>query len=183
MKEKKHHLKGVEYLKKGKYNEALRCFNQALEINPDYCDCLTDRAIAYFYLKKNELSIIDLDRAVYLEPQNPFRYSSRAYIKEKIGDNYGAMEDYKKAIELDPDDAIAYNNLGLIEEKLGYMNSAKINFQKADSYFHMQNYSSPEALNNRSEKNKKEYIKAIFKSKSSLKEFIRFIFNGFKLKK
>lgn len=187
MEEKKHYLKGVELLKSGNYKEALSCFNKSLEINPDYCDCLTDRAITYFYLNKHELSIIDLDRAIYLEPDNPFRYSSRAYIKERLGDNFGAIEDYRKAIALDPEDTIAYNNLGLIEEKLGYMDKAKINYQKAGSVFLKHNYTARQKPSDSTDKsskmNKKKYILAIFNDKNSFKEFIRFICNGFKLKK
>ncbi len=58
---------------------------------------------------------------------------------------------------------------------------------KADSYFPMGNYNpyktQADNTNMHPQKNKKDFVKEVFKNKSSFKEFIRFIFNGFKLKK
>src|SRR5690606_31508835 len=75
----------------------------------------------------------DLDIAVDIDKENPYRYASRAFIKDKAGDYQGAIADYSKAIYLDPEDAISYNNRGLIEEKLGYVQRSKISFEKADA--------------------------------------------------
>ena len=74
----------------------------------------------------------DMNKAQELEPRNPYRYSSRAYIKDAIGDLAGAIEDYKKCIELDPLDAVAHNNLGMLEEKFGRKQKAEKHFKKAD---------------------------------------------------
>jgi tetratricopeptide (TPR) repeat protein len=84
-------------------------------------------------LGRNEEALTELDRAANLDPRNPYRYSSRAYLKDRIGDFLGAIADYEKAIELDPEDAVAFNNLGLVEEKMGRMEKAKNYFEKADS--------------------------------------------------
>jgi tetratricopeptide (TPR) repeat protein len=83
-------------------------------------------------MKKNEEALAEFDRAINLDPKNPYRFASRAYFRDRIGDLTGAIEDYEKAIELDPDDAVAYNNKGLLEEKLGYRERAKSSFTKAD---------------------------------------------------
>ena len=47
-----------------------------------------------------------MDYALGLEPNNPYRYSSRAYIKDWIGDIKGAIADYEVAVKLDPEDSI-----------------------------------------------------------------------------
>src|SRR5690606_22991335 len=72
------------------------------------------------------------DRALNLDPKNPYRYSSRAYFKDRIGDLEGAIADYEKAIELDPEDAVSHNNKGMVEEKLGYQAKSKKSYEKAD---------------------------------------------------
>ena len=77
-------------------------------------------------------SLTNMNKAQELEPRNPYRYSSRAYIKDAIGDLEGAIADYKKCIELDPQDAVAHNNLGMLEEKLGRKKKADNHFKKAD---------------------------------------------------
>ncbi len=73
------------------------------------------------------------DEGVMLEPDNPYRFSSRAYVKDRMQNYQGAIDDYTRAIELDPEDAISYNNRGMVEEKLGHQQRAQRNFAKADA--------------------------------------------------
>jgi tetratricopeptide (TPR) repeat protein len=94
---------------------------------------MSDRGVVLHLLGRNEEALTELDRAANLDPKNPYRYSSRVYLKDRIGDFLGAIADYEKAIELDPEDAVAFNNLGLVEEKLGRKEKAKDYFEKADS--------------------------------------------------
>jgi Flp pilus assembly protein TadD len=128
-----HYENGLEKLKEGKYSEALINFDKALAENPNDASCISDKAVALFHLDKKVEALALLDYAQKLEPNNPYRYSSRAFIKDALGDLQGAILDYQKAIELDPDDMVAYNNLGLIEEKLGYKEAAKKKFAEADA--------------------------------------------------
>ncbi|TAH22492.1 MAG: tetratricopeptide repeat protein [Cytophagales bacterium] len=128
-----HYEKGLQKLKEGKYSEALINFDKALAENPYDASCMSDKAVALFHLDKKAESLALLDHAQKLEPANPYRYSSRAFVKDAMGDLQGAILDYQKAIELDPEDMVAYNNLGLIEEKLGYKEAAKKKFAEADA--------------------------------------------------
>ena len=101
-------------------------------LEPYNTDFMSDRAVVLHLLKRNEEALIEFDRAVNLDPKNPYRYSSRAFFKERIGDLKGSIEDYEIAIELDPEDAVAYNNKGMVEDKLGYQAKAKKSFEEAD---------------------------------------------------
>jgi len=98
---------------------------------PDEATLFCERGISHFHNKNITAAMEDMNKAVELDSDNPFRYSSRAYIRANV-DVEGAMEDYQKAIKLDPEDAISYNNLGLLEENLGKMSSAKNRFRAAD---------------------------------------------------
>ena len=40
-------LRGVEFAKEGKYNEALRCYSEAIELVPKYAEAYTARGAAY----------------------------------------------------------------------------------------------------------------------------------------
>jgi tetratricopeptide (TPR) repeat protein len=102
-------------------------------LEPYNTDFMSDRGVVLHLLGRNEEALTELDRAANLDPKNPYRYSSRAYLKDRTGDFLGAIADYEKAIELDPEDAVAFNNLGLVEEKMGRMEKAKDYFEKADS--------------------------------------------------
>jgi Tfp pilus assembly protein PilF len=74
----------------------------------------------------------DMNKAVEIDPENPYRYSSRAYIRSR-SDIDGAIADYEKAVEIDPKDEIAFNNLGLLQENAGRMKSAQKNYKKSNS--------------------------------------------------
>lgn len=114
------------------FQGAVVAYSKVIEGNPYDPDLLYERAISYVHLKKPKLALKDMDSAQNLQPKHPFRYSSRAYVKDMLGDVEGAIADYETALELDPEDAICHNNLGLLQEKLGRMQSANSHFKRAD---------------------------------------------------
>ncbi len=126
-----YHLQGLEAQKNEAYDEAVALFTKALETseNPNIYN---DRGVCLFHLNRKEEALVDFNKAVALEPDYSYRYASRAFIKDSLGDTEGAVEDYRKAVKLDPKDAVAYNNLGMLEEKLGYKEMSKKNLAKAD---------------------------------------------------
>jgi tetratricopeptide (TPR) repeat protein len=201
------HQKSVEQLKAGDFALALEFINAALEQVKSHPVLLAERATIYMYMKRKDDAFEDLDLAIYLQPENPYRYSSRAYVKDFFGDVAGAIEDYEKCLELDPEDLIAHNNLGLLIEKQGNMKKAQRHFQSADDLLaknpDWQNRIPKEDENDTTEKslssssqsatpevkptpsnseNTISVAKNVFTKKSVFKEFVQFVFNGFKLK-
>lgn len=183
--------KCFDLISQDKLNEVIDFCDGALEFYHDQPDILSCRAEANFKLGHKDKALRDFNRAVRIEPGNPYRYSSRAYIKDNLGDLKGAIKDYKKAIELDPNDAVALNNLGLLEEKLGYSNTYRARYQKADMLiqeFTESKIISPIERNREQENNTqktKDYFKTImqvFKEPKAMNEFLRFIKNGLRLK-
>ena len=202
-----HHKKSVEQLKTGDFTLALEFINLALNEQKSHPVLLAERATIYMYLKRKEEAFEDLDLAIYLQPENPFRYSSRAYVKDFFGDVAGAIEDYEKCLELDPEDLIAHNNLGLLIEKQGNMKKAQRHFKEADDLLaknpdwqnripsEEQTNSTEKPLESNSQSNNQKIkptsskpentisvAKNVFTKKSVFKEFVQFVFNGFKLK-
>ena len=195
----KHHQEGLLKAKERDFQSAVELYNLAIEIQPDNADVYSDRGVAYYHLKKLNLSLMDMDKALELDSTNPYRYASRAYIKDACGDTEGAIADYKRTIELDPEDAIAFNNLGLLEEKLGRQNAAKVNFKKADELADklglnigqfQETQTSTESTGNSTTQDTapqnvessnilKESAK-VFTDKNTFREFVRFVKNGFK---
>ena len=125
------YTRAICYRKIEKYDNSVADLTTILTRLPEEATLLCDRGISHFKNKNIDAALKDMDKAVELEPNNPFRYSSRAYIKGKV-DIDGAMADYEKAIELDPKDEISYNNLGLLQENAGRMKAAKKNFKKSN---------------------------------------------------
>jgi len=100
---------------------------------PEDGNLIHDHAVCLFQLGRQQEALRELDRAVALEPDHPYRYASRAWIRAALKDVDGAIADYRKALELDPDDAITLNNLGLLEEQYGMRKSAQERYRKADT--------------------------------------------------
>ncbi len=115
-----------------KYLEALTNFEEALLYEPHNALIHSEKGVALFHLKRLDEALKCMTIAQEIEPENPYRYASRAYIRAKAGDIFGAVDDYKTAVRLDPTDAVALNNLGMLEEQMGYQKNAKNHFKKAD---------------------------------------------------
>lgn len=117
----------------GEWAPALSAFDTLLEGGVRDGNLLHDRAVCVFQLGRKKEALDQLDEAVALEPDNPYRYSSRAWIRAALKDVDGAIADYRKALEIDPDDAITLNNLGLLEEQYGMRKAAQERFKRADT--------------------------------------------------
>jgi Tfp pilus assembly protein PilF len=195
---KQHFQQARDYVSQNKLNEALESINKCLEIIPEQTDALSQRGVIYFHLKKEDLSLMDMDRAVSLDSNNSYRYSSRAYIRAAYKDLEGAEIDYLKAIELDPKDEIAYNNYGLLLENRGHIELAKKHYTKADELAGIkpieqrakearEKNTAANAINEADEiaqpegQAMGETVKSVFTKKSAFKEFVAFLKNGFKL--
>ncbi len=184
-------------VKENDHYGAIALFNAVLAADPIHADALCHRGIAYLNLEQYDKSLDDLNKAVELDPEYGFRYQARAYLKTRLNDPDGAIEDYQKAVDLDPSDPIAYNNLALAQEQMGWAGKAKKNFDKSDQLQGIQTTEErakariDQAVNQaeiaESQQEKKadplKIAQEVFTKKSSFKEFISFIGNGFKLKK
>ena len=95
-------------------------------------DAMHDRAVCHFHCGEKETAMAWLDKAAAVQPDYSYRYSSRGWMKQAMGDLEGAIEDCKKALELDPDDAVTWNNLGLLEEQMGYQEQARERYRVSD---------------------------------------------------
>lgn len=169
------------FIKKGNFTKALKLAEAELKKTPDDAEIVSLRGLARFHLKDLRC-LEDFDQAVSLEPQNPYRYASRAYIKDILGNTTSAIEDYLKAIELDPEDLIAQNNLEILQEKAGrggfsvqHLKKSKelLESPKPDMKFPAENLQ--QKINKDKAKSKLDILKETFSSKRGWLEFLSFI--------
>lgn len=181
-------FRGICNRKLGNFSHSVNDFTAIISKLPDEATIYSERGVSYYHQKNYKAALDDLDKAVELEPNKPYRYSSRAYIRAYI-DVDGAIDDYEKAIELDPNDEIAYNNLGLLLENQGNMREAQKNFQKSNEIIGY----DPEKRNDVQEENHVEteneeksslgkIMLDVFRDKNTRKEFLEFLKSGFKRK-
>ena len=81
--EKFHSLfsKGIDLFNEGNYTAAVKNYNKAIELNPNYSDVYFHRSRAYLYDFKFEEALVDCDKAIALEPLYMEAYSNRAFVR------------------------------------------------------------------------------------------------------
>ncbi len=94
---------GSVLLDQGKFADALKEFNAAIGIDPDYAEAYFYKALAESYLGNQNSALNAAERAFELEPRN-HRAAMLVGDMERYGENYAkARQWYKKALELYPD--------------------------------------------------------------------------------
>jgi len=64
-------------------------------------------------------AIADATRAIQLEPNNAYAFTTRAWVRPFVGDVQGSLADEERAIELAPMDAVGWNGRGYIRGLMG----------------------------------------------------------------
>jgi len=103
--------RGVELQEAGRFNEAIKAYDEAIQLGSNYLLAYNNRGAAYAALKQYERAIPDFDRAIELNPKYAEAYCNRGAAFGALKQYERAIRDLDKAIELDPKYARAYNNL------------------------------------------------------------------------
>jgi tetratricopeptide (TPR) repeat protein len=95
--------KGLSLYNQRKYHEAIKYYDKALKLNPDFVEALNNKGNAIIQILKNNLSL------------------------DKLSGYKKAIDCYNKALEINPSDVVLLNNKGLALAYLGdYENSYKV---------------------------------------------------------
>ena len=107
---------------RGKFASAIKDYDTAIRLAPDFADAYINRADAREELGDLEGAIKDYSTAIRLGADYAFVYAGRAKVKSDLSDNKGAIEDYNTAIRLKPEDnllAAIYVNRSSAKVDLG----------------------------------------------------------------
>ena len=123
--------KGVALHYKNEYEEAIKKYDEAIELNPVFVEAYNSRGLAKEKLGRYQEAIADYNKVIELNPNHAIAYSNRGDEKYYLGKHQEAIADYDKAVELDPNDAIAYNNRGCAKYHLEEHQEARSDFNEA----------------------------------------------------
>jgi tetratricopeptide (TPR) repeat protein len=122
--------KGIYLAKdKGKYPEAIRCFDKAIGWNPDYAYALNNKGVVLVILDKYSDAISAFNEAIeynFLEA-----WYNKGNVLSHQGKHKEAIDAYDQVIESDPDFFAAWNNKGISLLRLEKYDEAIIAFEKA----------------------------------------------------
>ena len=66
----------------GKYEEAIKDYDKAIELDPDYSDAYNNRGLAKYYLDKYGEAIKDFNKVIELTPNYTNAYYDRGNAKK-----------------------------------------------------------------------------------------------------
>ena len=104
--------KGIALGELKRYEEAIECFDKAIELNPNDPWYWYNKGVALSELKRYEEEIECYDRAIELDPNNPWYWNNKGTALGKLERYEEEIECYDRAIELNPNNPIYWNNKG-----------------------------------------------------------------------
>jgi tetratricopeptide (TPR) repeat protein len=102
--------RGVCYHSLGNYEQAVRDYDTALELDPDDAEVLAYRGAAYRNLEEYSDAMDDLTAAIDLDETYAYAWRERGLVYYDIDEYEEAIIDYNEALHLDPDHALTYFN-------------------------------------------------------------------------
>jgi len=112
---------GVEFLKKGQYNEAIENLTMAISNDKRLYSAYINRGHAYYETKQYQAAMRDFKDASTLAPNDaaPYNWCGVVYYKMEL--YYEATKYFSQAISVAPEDPILYVNRGNTYLKMGIM--------------------------------------------------------------
>ena len=111
-------MRALAYSLKGRYDTAMRDYDVAIAMKPDFAVALNNRAWAYFRWGRAATGLPDVERSLQLSPTSPHALDTRAHIRQAMGDPQGALKDYDRAMWYGGTRMIKLYQCGLTEARL-----------------------------------------------------------------
>lgn len=105
-------------MKLEKFDEALKCYTDAIKLDGKNAVYYCNRAAAYSKLNNHSFALEDCRRAIEIDESYSKAYGRMGLAYASLNDHFRARECYKKAAELDPQNESYKNNLSIAEEKV-----------------------------------------------------------------
>ncbi|MCX6841550.1 MAG: serine/threonine-protein kinase [candidate division WOR-3 bacterium] len=123
--------KGVSLNTLGRCEEAIRCFDKALELDPQEALAWDNKGSSLDSLGRYEEAIRCYDKALELDPRNAAVWYNKGLSLDSLDRYEEAIHCHDKALELDPRFALAWCNKGNCLSSLGHYEEAVRSYDKA----------------------------------------------------
>lgn len=104
--------RGTFLQSRGRYDEAMKDFTQALTLDPTYVPALTNRGFVKIMQGQYGSAETDLTKSLELDPNQPVAFGLRAAARLYLNHADAAIQDYQTSVSLNPQNAAAHYDLG-----------------------------------------------------------------------
>ncbi len=115
----KQHNSGAALQEEGRYEEAIRAYDEAIRLDSQFAVAYGGRGLAYDSLGQHQRAIQDLDEAIRLDPQLAMAYNNRGLAYDNLGQHQRAIQDLDEAIRLDPQLALVLSQPNCWQDRDG----------------------------------------------------------------
>ena len=124
-------IRGNTALENKEFNEALRLYTEAVQLDSCYADALNNIAVVYSRLGRFSQSVSYCDQAIHCSPTFWDAYLNRASAYYELNELYRALDDLEYLQRQIPDSANVYFGIGLVKTKQRKYQEAINSFSKA----------------------------------------------------
>lgn len=114
LKHEDYYNKGVDFYYKGQYESALKAFDKAIEIKPDYVEAWDGKGYCLSKIGRVDEALELHNKAIKIDPNYANAWYNIAYAYSLKGDKVNALANLSKAIKIDPN----YKNTAKKDEDL-----------------------------------------------------------------
>jgi protein O-GlcNAc transferase len=122
---------GFKHHQAGQLAEAEACYRRVLGIQPDHADALNMLGVIAYQLRRHDVAVELLTRAIKQNGSNPSYFSHLGLALQGKGNLDEAIAAYRQAICLKPDYADAYSNLGIALRDQGKLGEAIVAYRQS----------------------------------------------------
>ncbi|MFO7618327.1 MAG: tetratricopeptide repeat protein [Thermoplasmata archaeon] len=123
--------RGVALEKMGKSEQAIECFDKALEQNPNDSWAWFNKGVSLHRLGLLGEALYCYDKALTFNPNDPDLLSNKGIALRTLGRTDEALECYKKALNINPGDSGIWSNMGVTYRVMGMNDAALEAYNKA----------------------------------------------------
>jgi len=123
--------KGVSLVSLGRHEEAIVCFDGALDINPQDSFTWNNKGAALTNLNRHLEALIHFDKATKVDPRDFEAWYNKGLCVYRLNHHDEAVTYFDKAIGINPEYAAAWRNKGGVLDKLGKYQEAIACYDKA----------------------------------------------------
>ncbi len=120
-----YNTRGGQFYYKGLHKRAIRDYDQAIRLKPNYAHAINNRCWARAVVGRLNDALKDCNKAVELQPHVGNTFENRAMIYLRLGQLKLAIADYDHALKLDPESADDLYGRGIARLKSGDKDGGK----------------------------------------------------------
>ena len=102
--------KGVNHMSNDKLSDAIRSFELALRLDPQYVEAWIKKGYAHFHLQDYSFAISSYDMALNIDPDNYEAWNLKGLAYYKMNNYTKAIECCTKALDANPSDGLVWYN-------------------------------------------------------------------------